>query len=128
MLLLIELIGVIAADLGYSANCAVIMAEQFPPEVRATGIGLPYALAVAVFGGTAPYITTWMASAGYRDLTWIYVAAAALVGCRRLRHDARDQGQGVRMTPRHIMVTGAAGGIGLAVRRRSPPPGTGSPE
>ena len=27
------------------------LAEQFPAEVRTTGIGLPYALAVAVFGG-----------------------------------------------------------------------------
>lgn len=79
-LLLVELIGVTLLS-GYSANCAVIMAEQFPPEVRATGIGLPYALTVALFGGTAPYVTTWMAGAGYRDLTWIYVAAAALVGC-----------------------------------------------
>ena len=79
-LLLVELIGVTLLT-GYSANCAVIMTEQFPPEVRATGVGLPYAVAVAVFGGTAPYITTWMAGAGYRDLTWIYVAAAALVGC-----------------------------------------------
>lgn len=80
MLLLVELIGVTLLT-GYSANCAVIMSEQFPPEVRSTGIGLPYALAVALFGGTAPYITTWMAQAGYRDLTWVYVAAAALIGC-----------------------------------------------
>jgi len=78
-LLVVELIGVTFLA-GYSANCAVIMSEQFPPEVRATGIGLPYALAVAVFGGTAPYITTWMATAGYRDLTWIYVSVAALIG------------------------------------------------
>jgi MFS transporter, MHS family, alpha-ketoglutarate permease len=79
-LLFVELIGVTLLT-GYSANCAVIMTEQFPPEVRATGVGLPYALAVAVFGGTAPYITTWMAASGYRHLTWVYVAAAALVGC-----------------------------------------------
>ncbi|HET7357237.1 MAG TPA: MFS transporter [Nocardioidaceae bacterium] len=79
-LLLVELIGVTFLT-GYSANCAVIMSEQFPPEVRATGIGLPYAAAVAVFGGTAPYITTWMATHGYRDQTWIYVAGAALIGC-----------------------------------------------
>ncbi len=79
-LLVVELIGVTLLT-GYSANCAVIMSEQFPPEVRATGIGLPYALAVAIFGGTAPYITTWMAQAGYRDLTWIYVMVAALIGC-----------------------------------------------
>jgi len=78
-LLGIELVGMVLI-VGYSANCAVIMAEQFPPEVRTTGIALPYALAVAVFGGTAPYITTWMSSSGHRDLVWIYLAAAALVG------------------------------------------------
>lgn len=65
--------------LGYSANCAVIMAEQFPPEVRATGIALPYALAVAVFGGTAPYITTWLNDAGHGGLLWLYVSGAALI-------------------------------------------------
>jgi len=79
-LLIVELIGVTFLT-GYSANCAVIMSEQFPPEVRATGIGLPYALAVALFGGTAPYITTWMGQSGYREQTWIYVMAAALIGC-----------------------------------------------
>ena len=79
MLLLIEVIGVILL-LGYSANCAVIMAEQFPAEVRATGIGLPYALAVAIFGGTAPYLTTWMNTNGLGHLVWLYCAAAAAVG------------------------------------------------
>ncbi len=78
-LLAIELVGMVLI-VGYSANCAVVMAEQFPPDVRTTGIGLPYALAVALFGGTAPYITTWMSSHGHRDLVWVYVAAAALVG------------------------------------------------
>ncbi|MCI2265927.1 MFS transporter [Sediminivirga luteola] len=77
--LVIELIGVTLL-LGYSANCAVIMAEQFPPEVRATGIGLPYALAVAAFGGTAPYIITWMNEAGHGDKVWIYCAIAAAIG------------------------------------------------
>ncbi|MGP4021383.1 MFS transporter [Saccharopolyspora sp. 5N708] len=78
MLVVVQLVGMLLI-LGYSANCAVIMAEQFPPEVRATGIALPYALAVAVFGGTAPYITTWLSEAGYRDQLWIYVSVAALV-------------------------------------------------
>lgn len=78
-LLAIELIGIVFL-VGYSANCAVIMAEQFPPEVRATGIGLPYALAVAIFGGTAPYITTWMNTSGYGGWVWAYAAAAAAIG------------------------------------------------
>ncbi|WP_299038309.1 MFS transporter [uncultured Pseudokineococcus sp.] len=78
-LLAVELVGVVLL-VGYSANCAVVMAEQFPAEVRTTGIGLPYALSVALFGGTAPYITTWMTTSGYGDLIWLYVAAAAVVG------------------------------------------------
>lgn len=77
--LVIELIGVVLL-VGYSGNCAVIMAEQFPAEVRTTGIALPYALAVAIFGGTAPYVTTWLESAGHGAQVWIYVAAAALIG------------------------------------------------
>jgi MHS family alpha-ketoglutarate permease-like MFS transporter len=75
---LVQLAGMILI-LGYSANCAVIMAEQFPAEVRATGIALPYALAVALFGGTAPYVTTWLNQAGHRDLLWLYVSAASLI-------------------------------------------------
>lgn len=78
-LLVVELVGVTFLA-GYSANCAVVMAEQFPSEVRSTGIGLPYALAVAVFGGTAPYITTWMSTSGLRAWVWLYVAVAALIG------------------------------------------------
>ena len=39
-LLVVELVGVTFLA-GYSANCAVVMAEQFPAEVRSTGIGLP---------------------------------------------------------------------------------------
>ncbi|MFE3598667.1 MFS transporter [Streptomyces sp. NPDC059096] len=78
VLFLVQLTGMLLI-LGYSANCAVIMAEQFPPEVRATGIALPYALAVAVFGGTAPYVTTWMSDSGHADKLWLYVSGAALV-------------------------------------------------
>jgi MHS family alpha-ketoglutarate permease-like MFS transporter len=78
-LFLIEVIGLVLI-VGYSANCAVIMAEQFPAEVRTTGIGLPYALSVAVFGGTAPYVTTWMNANGHANLVWLYVAVAAVIG------------------------------------------------
>ncbi|MGQ4411314.1 MFS transporter, partial [[Kitasatospora] papulosa] len=77
-LFLVQLVGMLLI-LGYSANCAVVMAEQFPPEVRATGIALPYALAVAVFGGTAPYVTTWMHESGHSDLLWVYVSAASFI-------------------------------------------------
>jgi MFS transporter, MHS family, alpha-ketoglutarate permease len=78
-LFLVEIVGMTLLA-GYAANIVTVMAEQFPPEVRSTGIGFPYAISVAVFGGTAPYITTWLATSGHVDLIWVYVAAAALVG------------------------------------------------
>ncbi|RQO46041.1 MFS transporter [Rhodococcus sp. KBW08] len=75
----IETIGAVLL-LGYSANCAVIMSEQFPAAVRATGIGVPYALAVAIFGGTAPYVTTWLSSNNLQQFVWVYCAVAAAIG------------------------------------------------
>ena len=32
---------------------------MFPAEVRALGVGLSYALANAIFGGTAEYVALW---------------------------------------------------------------------
>jgi MFS transporter, MHS family, alpha-ketoglutarate permease len=66
--------------IGYCANCAAVMAEQFPAAVRVTGIALPYAVSVAVFGGTAPYIVTWLVKSGMADFIWVYLAAEALIG------------------------------------------------
>jgi MHS family alpha-ketoglutarate permease-like MFS transporter len=44
-------------------------AELFPTEVRASGIGVPYSFIVALFGGTAPYVLTWLAA---NDLQWVF--------------------------------------------------------
>ncbi|MFJ7217418.1 MFS transporter [Amycolatopsis sp. NPDC098790] len=79
LLLLVQVVGLVLL-LGYSANVAAVMAEQFPPEVRATGIGLPYALSVAVFGGTVPYLTTWLTTHGHGTWVWLYCAIAAAIG------------------------------------------------
>ena len=73
----IELAGILLL-VGYSANCAAIMAEQFPTEVRTVGIALPYALATALFGGTAPYIVTWLVVRHALGWTSIYVIAASI--------------------------------------------------
>jgi MFS transporter, MHS family, alpha-ketoglutarate permease len=78
-LFLVEIVGLTLLA-GYAGLIATVMAEQFPAEVRTTGIGFPYAVSVAVFGGTAPYVTTWLATNGMQDQVWIYVAAAALLG------------------------------------------------
>jgi MHS family alpha-ketoglutarate permease-like MFS transporter len=36
---------------GYTSINAVVKAELFPTSIRATGVGLPYALTVSIFGG-----------------------------------------------------------------------------
>ena len=37
---------------GYTSITAIIKAEMFPTNVRALGVGLPYALTASIFGGT----------------------------------------------------------------------------
>jgi len=39
---------------------AILVAELFPVEIRALGVGLPYAVAVSLFGGTTQFIITWL--------------------------------------------------------------------
>ena len=63
----------------YTAINAVVKAELFPTSVRALGVGLPYALTVAVFGGTAEWIALWLKQAGREtDFFW-YVSACIAV-------------------------------------------------
>ncbi|MFX7878743.1 MFS transporter, partial [Acinetobacter baumannii] len=37
----------------YTSISGIVKAEMFPPEVRALGVGLAYAIANALFGGSA---------------------------------------------------------------------------
>jgi MHS family alpha-ketoglutarate permease-like MFS transporter len=55
---------------GYTSINAVVKAELFPTKVRATGVGLPYAVTVSIFGGTAESIALWFKSIGHE--TWFY--------------------------------------------------------
>jgi MHS family alpha-ketoglutarate permease-like MFS transporter len=61
----------------YTAISGVVKAELFPPEVRALGVGLSYAVANAMFGGTAEYVALWLKSAGVESLFFWYVAIMA---------------------------------------------------
>lgn len=58
---------------GYTSINAVVKAELFPAEVRALGVGLPYALTVAIFGGTAEYIALWLKDRGHEPYYYWYI-------------------------------------------------------
>jgi len=60
---------------GYTAINAVVKAELFPVQVRALGVGLPYAITVAVFGGTAEPVALWFKRIGLEPGFYWYVTA-----------------------------------------------------
>ncbi|WP_394696205.1 MFS transporter [Pseudoxanthomonas japonensis] len=60
---------------GYTAINAVVKAELFPVEIRALGVGLPYALTVAIFGGTADAVALWFKRIGHETGFYWYVTA-----------------------------------------------------
>jgi MHS family alpha-ketoglutarate permease-like MFS transporter len=69
VLLLVALLAVS----GYTAINAVVKAELFPTEIRALGVGFPYAVAVSIFGGTAEYLALWAKSIGHERWFYWYV-------------------------------------------------------
>jgi MFS transporter, MHS family, alpha-ketoglutarate permease len=77
---------------GYTSINAVVKAELFPTKVRATGVGLPYAITVSIFGGTAESIALWFKSIGHEAWFSYYLTAViatsllVYVGMRDTRH------------------------------------------
>ncbi len=69
------ILAALAIVSGYTAINAVVKAELFPVEVRALGVGLPYAVTVALFGGTAEYVALWFKQAGHESGFYWYVTA-----------------------------------------------------
>ncbi|MBT2229484.1 MFS transporter [Nonomuraea sp. NEAU-A123] len=74
----LSLIGLIIIT-GYTSINAVVKAELFPTHIRALGVALPYAIANALFGGTAEYVALWFKSAGIESGFYWYVSGCAAV-------------------------------------------------
>ncbi|MFX0580596.1 MFS transporter [Nocardia nepalensis] len=64
---------------GYTSINAIVKAELFPTRIRALGVGLPYALTVAIFGGTAETIALALKKAHHESLYFWYVAACIAI-------------------------------------------------
>ncbi|MCY1351785.1 Alpha-ketoglutarate permease [compost metagenome] len=59
----------------YTSISGIVKAEMFPAEVRALGVGLAYAIANAIFGGTAEYVALGMKTLGHETAFYWYVTA-----------------------------------------------------
>ena len=81
------LVAAIAAHAGLAAIEAVFVsaslaaaAELFATRVRSSGYSIGYNVSVALFGGTAPYIATWLVDRTGNELApAFYVIVAAIV-------------------------------------------------
>lgn len=77
----------------YTGPAPTLVAEIFPVEVRASGFSLAYNFAVTIFGGFAPFISTWLIGiTGSKLAVTYYVIAAVLVSAVALmclRKDTR---------------------------------------
>ena len=59
---------------GYTSINAVVKAELFPTAIRATGVAVPYAVTVSIFGGTAPAIALFFKQQGHEQWFYYYLA------------------------------------------------------
>ncbi|MFY0255844.1 MFS transporter [Chitinophaga sp. 30R24] len=64
---------------GYTSINAVVKAEMFPAEIRALGVGFPYALTVALFGGTAEPIALYFKKTGHEPWYYWYVTVCIFI-------------------------------------------------
>ena len=84
---------------GYTSINAIVKAELFPPHIRALGVALPYAIANALFGGTAEYLALWFVQAGHEPVFFYYVSgmcALSLIAYWRMRETADHGTMGQR--------------------------------
>ncbi len=64
---------------GYTSINAVVKAELFPAKIRALGVGFPYSVTVALFGGTAEYLALWFKNAGNETGYYWYTTACIFI-------------------------------------------------
>lgn len=61
----------------YSGPICAVLAEQFPTNIRYTALSVSYGFAVAIFGGFAPFIATWLIRATGDPIAPAYYVIAA---------------------------------------------------
>jgi MHS family alpha-ketoglutarate permease-like MFS transporter len=76
----------------YTSISGIVKAEMFPTEVRALGVGLAYAVANAVFGGSAEYVALGLKALGHEATFFWYVTGMMIIAflvSLRLPREAR---------------------------------------
>jgi MHS family alpha-ketoglutarate permease-like MFS transporter len=77
-------------------------AEMFPTRIRTAGLAVPYSVAVAAFGGTAPYLQTWIGQTLGPAYFTGYVVLLLLVSAATVR--TLGEGRGSDLSTLHQAV------------------------
>lgn len=80
----------------YTSISGILKAEMFPAQVRALGVGLSYAVANAVFGGSAEYVALSLKSVGFETAFFWYVTAMGAVAFL-VSLTLHSKGKGIRL-------------------------------
>ena len=75
--LLTALLIVAAIQSLYTGTIPVILAEMFPTRVRYTALSVSYGFSVALFGGFAPFVATWLIGRTGNPLAPAFLVMAA---------------------------------------------------
>ncbi|WP_258397301.1 MFS transporter [Paraburkholderia unamae] len=74
----IEIFGLVLYAL-FSSVIPAVLSELFETEIRTVGIGLPINLVIAAFGGTTPFLMTWLQSIHHDNYFLIYVSVGSFI-------------------------------------------------
>jgi MFS transporter, MHS family, alpha-ketoglutarate permease len=64
---------------GFTSIHMLVKSELFPAEVRALGVGLPYAITTAILGGTTEWVALQFKAMGREEWFYWYVTGAILI-------------------------------------------------
>jgi MFS family permease len=71
-LVLTIIVGLMALHSVGGAAAGLLVLNVFPPSVRGTGFSISMALAITLFGGTAPVVFTWIIASTHDALSFVY--------------------------------------------------------
>ncbi|TQM09231.1 MFS transporter [Pseudonocardia kunmingensis] len=85
-----------------AAIVPALYAELFPTGIRAAGMGVPYSVAVAAFGGTAPYLQSYFAGIGSPALFTGYAVVALAVSVLTVLTMPETKGRDLRQVRKSV--------------------------
>lgn len=82
-----------------------VLSDLLPANLRGVGIGAWYNIAIALFGGTAPFVLTALTSAGHSWLYFWYIVAMCIIGAAVLLTIPDERRRQRRATARSTAAT-----------------------